>query len=233
MNFFQRLWNKLWGIEEKQQKPKPVPVEVPVTPKPSEPGKPEPKPVEPSEPSGKRYLDKNGKLITNQEGLELTKHFEGLFLKAYLDPVGVPTIAYGRIVYPNGKKVRMGDTCTEAEADAWLLEDMYGEGAKYVRAFLNDAVEGTLNDNEMSALTGFTFNRGAGRFRDIVAPHLNRGDKKAAVTALLSVNYAGGGYLLGLDRRRWAEKMLFEGKDWRAFDTVAKFQKFKNAGYRA
>jgi lysozyme len=200
-----------------------------VNPKPAPPIPPEPGiPAEPS----KRFLDKNGALLINAEGLALTKHFEGLFLKAYMDPVGVPTIAYGRIVYPSGKKVRIGDTCTEAEADAWLLEDLYGEGAKYVRAFLQDPIERELNDDQFSALCGFTFNRGAGRFRDIVAPHLNRRDIPAAIKALLSVNYAGGGYLLGLDRRRWAEKRLFEGKDWREFDTVAKFTAFKNRGYR-
>ena len=194
-----------------------------------------PSPVEKPPQGGKRHLDKNGKLIINQEGLEQAKHFEGCYLKAYIDPVGVPTIGYGRIVYPDGRKVRMGDTCTQAQADAWLIEDLYGEGAKYVRAFLDDSVERELSDDQFSALCSFTFNRGAGRFRDYVAVFLNRRDFTGAINSLVSINWAGADrkYLLGLDRRRWAERLLWEGKDWRAVDTVKKFQDFKARGYRA
>jgi GH24 family phage-related lysozyme (muramidase) len=38
--------------------------------------------------------------------LDLIKKFEGLELDAYLDPVGVPTIGYGTIRYPDGRKVK-------------------------------------------------------------------------------------------------------------------------------
>lgn len=181
-----------------------------------------------------KHSDNSGKFLINSSGLAQQKHFEGLYLKAYLDSVGVPTIAYGRIKYPDGRKVRLGDTCTEHEAEAWLLYDLYSEGAKYVRAFLNDDVENELNENQFSALVGFTFNRGAGRFRDYVAPFINKRDFKGAMDSLVKVNYAGADrrYLLGLDRRRWAERYLFEGKDWRAFDTVAKFNAFKARGYK-
>lgn len=170
----------------------------------------------------------------NQAGLEQVKHFEGCYLKAYQDSVGVWTLGFGRIRYPNGTKVKKGDTCTQAEADKWLLEDIKNEAEKYVRLYLNN--EDQLNDNEYSALVGFTFNRGAGRFRDFVAPYLNKGNKAAAMKSLLSVNWAGlktRKYLLGLDRRRWAEKYLFEGKDWTPFKSIAYFKKFKANGYRA
>lgn len=184
--------------------------------------------------SGKVFFDKNGKFLINQKGLDLVKHFEGLYLEAYQDSVGVWTIAYGRINYPDGKKVRKGDRCTQAQADQWLLEDLYAEGAKYVRAFLDDSVESELSADQFSALVGFTFNRGAGRFRDYVAGHLNKRDFTQAIDSLVKVNWAGADrkYLLGLDRRRWAEKYLFEGRDWRAFDTVGKFKQFKDRGYR-
>jgi lysozyme len=179
-----------------------------------------------------KYSDNSGRFLINGSGLEMAKHFESFFPKAYVDPVGVVTIAYGRIIYPNGKKVKMGDTCTQSEADAWLLEDLYGEGAKYVRSMLTN--EDELNENEFSACVDFTFNRGAGRFRDYIAPYLNKGDKKGAMKSLLTVNWAGSQrkYLLGLDRRRWAEKYLFEGKDWSPFKSISWFKAFKAKGYK-
>lgn len=201
---------------------------------PKEPPKPEPVKPAPKEEGNIKYSDNSGKFLINSDGLAQQKHFEGLYLKAYLDSVGVPTIGYGRIKYPDGRKVKLGDTCTEHEAEIWLLDDLYGEGAKYVRAFLNDDVEKELNEDQFSALVGFTFNRGAGRFRDYVAPFINRRDFKGAMESLVKVNYAGADrkYLLGLDRRRWAERYQFEGKDWRAFDNIAKFRAFRDRGYR-
>ena len=44
---------------------------------------------------------------------------EGCKLKAYRCPAGVLTIAWGRT---NG--VKAGDTCTQEQADQWLLEDL-------------------------------------------------------------------------------------------------------------
>ena len=47
------------------------------------------------------------------------KLHEGCRLTAYLDTVGVPTIGYGHT-----KGVRLGDEITQAEADAFLDEDL-------------------------------------------------------------------------------------------------------------
>ncbi len=45
----------------------------------------------------------------SQNCLDLIKKWEGFRANAYLDPVGIPTIGYGTIRYPNGQKVQMGD----------------------------------------------------------------------------------------------------------------------------
>jgi lysozyme len=37
-------------------------------------------------------------MLTNQAGVELIKEFEGLRLRAYRCPAGVPTIGYGTTV---------------------------------------------------------------------------------------------------------------------------------------
>jgi len=178
-------------------------------------------------------LDK--KFIINEAGLELVKHFESLFLNSYIDPIGVPTIGYGKIRFRDGSKVELGQTCTKEQAEKWLIEDLEDEGAKYVRYYLNDKQEYELNQNQFSSLVSFTFNRGAGRFRDYIAPFINKNDISGAMTALCSLNWAVENgqkiYFLGLHRRRWAERYLFEGKDWRAFDTVAKFKAFKDNNY--
>lgn len=185
-------------------------------------------------PTEEMFLDPNGLFLINGKGMALVKHFEGCYLRAYQDSVGVWTIGFGRIVYPDGRKVKSGDTCTQEQADAWLREDLYKEGAKYVRAFLLDHVESALTPDQFSALVSFTYNRGAGRFKEYVAPLLNKEDPKGAMDSLVTVNWAGPSreYLLGLDRRRWAERALFEGADWTKFQSIPWFKGFRDRGYK-
>lgn len=191
-------------------------------------------PVSPEEKRGEKVemppnqvLLYKGHVLITRDGLEMCKHFEGLFLDAYKDPVNVITIGYGRIRYPDGTKVQMGDKCTEQEAEAWLLEDLQNEGAKYVRAFYKNW--GSLPLHVFSAYVDFTFNRGAGRFRDGPAVYLNREDHTGAVKSLLAYDWAGKPpkVLEGLARRRHAEKLMIDGGDWRDVSTLAKFRAFK------
>lgn len=188
-------------------------------------------------PSAFKYADPQGRLLINEAGMELVKHFESFFPKAYRDPVGVITIGWGTIIYPNGKKVQINDTCTESEATEYLLHDLWEDGAKPVRAFTQDSVESELNENQFSALVSLSYNRGGGRYREFVAPYINRKDFSGASIAILSLNWAiknnNRHYLLGLDRRRWAEKTLFEGKDWTPFNSIQWFKSFKANGYKA
>jgi GH24 family phage-related lysozyme (muramidase) len=183
-----------------------------------------------------KYSDTQGRLLINESGMELVKHFESFFPAAYKDPVGVVTIGWGTIIYPDGKKVGINDKCTEEEATAYLMHDLWEDGAKPVRAFTDDKVEAELNEDQFSALVSLAYNRGGGRYRDFIAPHVNRRDFPNATLAMLSLNWAikngNRSYLLGLDRRRWAEKMLFEGKDWTPFKSIEWFKAFKNRGYR-
>jgi lysozyme len=54
-------------------------------------------------------------------GVALIKKWEGCALTACLEPVGVATIGYGCIAYPNGRPVRLGDQITQEQADALLI----------------------------------------------------------------------------------------------------------------
>ena len=136
------------------------------------------------------------------QGLALIKSFEGCKLAAYLDSVGVPTIGYG---HTSG--VFMGDSCTQAQADAWLAEDL-----KDAEKCVNDAVTVPLTQNEFDALVSFTFNLGCGNFRkSSLLRLLNGSDYDAAALEFRKWDKAGGQVLAGLTRRRNAEARLFEG----------------------
>ena len=76
-----------------------------------------------------------------QAAIDLVKHFEGLHLKAYLCPVGVPTVGYGH----TGPDVRLGMTITKAQAEQLLAADLAEAAAavdKYVRAPLPENPRG-------------------------------------------------------------------------------------------
>lgn len=143
----------------------------------------------------------------NKAGLDIIKSFEGLKLKPYLCPAGIPTIGYGTIRYPNGKPVTLNDPpITEKQAEAYLLHDVREKAAGVERL-----VKVKLNDNEFSALVSFAYNVGLGAFGgSTLLKLLNaNADKVAVADQLLRWNKANGKELPGLTRRRQAERALF------------------------
>ena len=133
-------------------------------------------------------------------GLSLIKKFEGCTLKAYRCPAGVWTIGYGRTT-----NVKAGDTCTQAQADAWLLEEYQAFRAKVLKL-----VKVPLTANQLGALVSFTYNVGVGALANsTLLKLLNAGDYKGAVAQFARWNKAGGRVLNGLTRRRAAEALLF------------------------
>jgi len=94
----------------------------------------------------------------SDKGLNLIKYFEGFRDKAYLDSVGIATIGYGTINYPDGRKVRMGETCTKQQAEEWLLD--YLEDT--VSRLDNLEFYKPLNQNQFDALCSFIYNLGFG-----------------------------------------------------------------------
>ena len=90
------------------------------------------------------------KMQTSDEGKKLIKKFEGCKMRAYLDAVDVPTIAYGRT-----KNVKLGDTCTQGQAEEWLEEELI----EY-EGYVNEAVKVPLTQNQLDALVSWTYNLG-------------------------------------------------------------------------
>lgn len=136
---------------------------------------------------------------------EMIKKFEGLYLKAYLDPVQIPTIGWGTIKYPNGQKVKMGDVITKEQAQAYLEHEVN----KFAEA-IEKLVKVACNDNQFCALVSFAYNVGSGALASsTLLKKLNAGDYIGASNEFARWNKAGGKVLKGLTRRREDEKNLF------------------------
>ena len=85
---------------------------------------------------------------------------EGLRTKAYQDSKGIWTIGIGTIVYPDGSKVKKGDTCTEAKAYEYLDDDM----KKRVGTINGLLIGVSLNQNQFDAICSLAYNIGVGGF---------------------------------------------------------------------
>lgn len=142
----------------------------------------------------------------NAKGVELIKSFEGLKLVAYLCPANVPTIGFGTIRYPNGNKVKIGDTCTLAEAESYLRNDLI-QFESSVDALCVDS----LNANQFSALVSFCYNLGAGNLKSsTLLKKVNRNpNDKTIAQEFKKWNKGGGVVLNGLIKRRDAESNLY------------------------
>ena len=143
----------------------------------------------------------------NKAGIDLIKSFEGLSLKPYLDPIGIPTIGYGTINYPNGKSVSMKDPAiTEDHATGLLIHEVEEKARNIDRM-----VKVQINDNEFAALVSFAYNVGWQAVeKSTLMKMLNaNADRVTVADQLIRWNKAGGKELAGLTRRRQAERSLF------------------------
>lgn len=140
----------------------------------------------------------------SEDGLNLVKHFEGIYLTAYKDPVGIWTIGYGHtgLQHKDGT-VYAGRKITKAEAEQLLRYDM-----RQFEARVETFVKVPLNDNQFSALVSFDFNTG-GLGKSTLLKKLNAGDYEGAADQFGAWVKAGGKTLSGLVRRRKSERNLF------------------------
>lgn len=138
-----------------------------------------------------------------EAGLTLIKNWEGCRLTAYKPVATEPhwTIGWGHY----GPDVRKGQTITQAEADALLVEDCQ-RFADAVDDPANVPLTAQLNANQRDALISFAFNCGEGNLRKLCE---NR-TLEQICDAMSLYNKAGGKVLLGLERRRAAEQRLFD-----------------------
>jgi len=142
---------------------------------------------------------------TSEKGIALIKRFEGLKLNAYLCSAGVPTIGYGNTYYPNGTKVKLGDTISKEQADE-LLKDIL----KKFEAIVKRKLKVKVSQNQFDALVSHTYNTGGS---DTLFRLINTGADKQTIKDWIETRYitANGVKLNGLVRRRKAESDLFFG----------------------
>lgn len=142
---------------------------------------------------------------TSNAGKTLIKSFEGKRLAAYDDGVGVWTIGYGTIKYPNGSAVKKGDVRTDAQVDQYFSNDL----VKFENS-VNSLVKVPLTQNQFDALVSFAYNVGATNLSNsTLLRKLNSKDYKGAAAEFPKWNKAGGKVMAGLTRRRLAEQELF------------------------
>lgn len=141
----------------------------------------------------------------SSNGLQLTEYFEGCSLTAYQDAAGVWTIGYGHTI-----GVQPGDTCTQAQAEAWLEQDVAGAVAT-----VNQFVTVPLTQGQFDALVDFVFNLGATNFESsTLLKLLNEGDYAGAADQFVRWDHCNGEENVGLLARRQAETAEFKGNPW-------------------
>lgn len=172
---------------------------------------------------------------TSDAGFKMIKSFEGLYLETYRCPAGVATIGWGHT-----KGVKMGQKITEAQAQAFLEQDVVPcekAAARYDGLY-------HWSQNEFDALVSFLFNLGPGKMPSFVKSGTLPKNKLA--DRFMEYDHAKVKGVMqkvpGLTRRRAAERALFIGggkKQGRPVlkigsrgEDVKDLQKLlKNAGY--
>lgn len=136
-------------------------------------------------------------------GQHLTETFEGCRLSAYQDIRGIWTIGYGHTA-----GVRQGDTCTQDQAETWLLQDI-----QWAAHVVNSTVLPPLTQGEFDALVDFVYNVGSGNFANSTMLRLlNAGEYAAAADEFEKWDLSAGKVSAGLLRRRQAEEAVFRGQ---------------------
>jgi len=140
-------------------------------------------------------------------GIALLQRFEGCRLRAYLPtPDDVPTIGWGATRHADGSHVRLGDRCTQAEADM-LLSATLSTLAHRIATRLRAA---PTRQPQFDALGCLAYNIGFDALSgaSLLAHHL-AGDYAAAADGFARWRFASGRELPGLVTRRAAEAALY------------------------
>lgn len=136
----------------------------------------------------------------------LCRQFEGLFLKPYFCPAGVPTLGFGSTRYEDGRRVTLADPpITKARAEELLRWELNKVCVPAVARSCPNLKE----PRKLAALLDFTFNLGSGNLHSsTLRKKVNAEDWDAAQIELAKWVRGGGRVLPGLVKRRTAEAAL-------------------------
>lgn len=137
----------------------------------------------------------------------ICRRFEGLYLKPYLCPAGVPTIGYGATFYQDGKKVTLHDKpITREQAEDLLTYHLKQYFLKEVLLLCY-----TLDTEfKTASILDFAFNLGLGNLKvSTLRKRILAKNWEDVPNQLMRWNKAQGRVLKGLTLRRESEKVLF------------------------
>jgi lysozyme len=137
--------------------------------------------------------------VLSPTGVGLIKSFESCKLTAYPDQKGVPTIGWGHTA-----GVKLGDTCSQAQADSWFLDDTHWASLEVIRT-----IDVAITQNQFDAVVSLVFNIGSGNWASSTLRRLINGHSPEASQEFLKWDHVNGAPDAGLLRRRKAEQALF------------------------
>jgi len=137
----------------------------------------------------------------------LCRTFEGLYLKPYLCPAGVPTIGIGSTLYEDGTRVTLSDLPITAKRAEFLLQLTLKRD--YLPGVLKASPSLAKYPNRLGAMVDFAYNVGVPRYRaSTLRKRIDEGDWTGAKVECLKWNRGGGKVLPGLTKRCQARALL-------------------------
>ena len=147
--------------------------------------------------------------MLEKKSLDLLIELEGEHLEAYLCPSGIATIGVGLTVYPDGRKVKLGDKITQEQSREYLKQ-VLEQFEQQIVLILNHL---PLPRKSLDALIIFTFNVGVGNFaKSTLLKEIkkNRSNLREIEKQFNRWIYSGDRVLQGLMIRRLKEYQLYE-----------------------
>lgn len=163
------------------------------------------------------------KLITGEQGLQLIKSFEKLYLRPYDDKFPKSNLAnpaYKIMGKLTGGWGHTGDDVTRdmiislEQAESWLASDLHK-----AEAIVSRLIKIDLTQNQFDACVSFAFNSGGGYISKDSGKwtpyelwgYINTGKSKEEITAKWKTTAvtSGGMHMAGLENRRAKEVELF------------------------
>jgi lysozyme len=145
---------------------------------------------------------------SSAKGINLIKKYEGLSLKPYKCPAGIPTIGYGATYYASGIKVKLTDKpITKHQASVMLIMML-----KHYEIAVDSYTRDDITQGQFDALVSFAYNCGLGNLKSsTLLKKVNANPNDPTIRQeFLKWNKGGGKILAGLTKRRTEEADLYE-----------------------
>lgn len=137
----------------------------------------------------------------SQTAIALIKKYEGFQSVPYRCPAGYWTVGYGHVLALHDAHLPV----TREEAEQLLQQDV-----RRAERSVNALVTVPLAQPQFDALVSFVFNFGSGAFeRSTLRREVNRQAHEHVPDQFMRWVYAGGRKMVGLQRRRAEESMLY------------------------